>query len=151
MRQAIFVAIVASLATASVTWFISIVGSILAPAIFIPSGAVLAFHSDTCPTFGWEEYTPAYGRFIRGIDKSKDNIDPQGERTPGSLQTGQFASHSHTRPLDIHKYPNVGAAQLWIKPERHYDYAADGSPLTGDTGGEETRPINVALLYCKKT
>ena len=35
----------------------------------IPSGAVMAFNQNSCP-FGWLEYKAAYGRFIRGIDKS---------------------------------------------------------------------------------
>src|SRR5215471_8524467 len=32
-------------------------------------GAVMSFNRDSCPA-GWKEYSPAYGRFIRGIDKS---------------------------------------------------------------------------------
>lgn len=46
----------------------------------VPVGAVMAFNLSACPT-GWSEYAPAYGRFIRGIDKSGANIDPLGQRT----------------------------------------------------------------------
>jgi len=40
----------------------------------VPTGFVGSFALSTCPT-GWSEYTAAYGKFIRGIDKSGTNID----------------------------------------------------------------------------
>jgi len=48
---------------------------------------VVAFASETCPP-GWTEYQPAYGRFIRGIDKGPDNEknDPDGQRSSGAIQ-----------------------------------------------------------------
>ena len=51
----------------------------------MPAGAVIAFNLPACPA-GWSEYTPAYGRFIRGIDKSGSKIDPDGQRKPESYQ-----------------------------------------------------------------
>ncbi len=60
----------------------------------VPSGAVMAFNLSACPT-GWSEYAPAYGRFIRGIDKSGTNIDPSGQRSPGDVQADDFKTHSH--------------------------------------------------------
>ena len=114
----------------------------------LPSGAVVAFESKNCPKIGWEDYKLAYGRFVRGIDKSNDNIDPQGMRTPGSIQEDEFASHSHSRPKDIHN--DEAGQEIWIDSEKHFSYNY-GQPNTGETGGKETRPVNVALLYCKKT
>lgn len=54
----------------------------------------MAFNLATCPT-GWTEYTPAYGRFIRGIDKSGTAIDPDGQRALESIQADMIASHDH--------------------------------------------------------
>lgn len=104
-------------------------------------GAVMAFNATTCPK-GWVEYTPAQGRFIRGIDKPSGGTDPDGQRSPGSVQNDAFASHSHdVQNMALGSYP-------------HGD-DGDGNHLGGfqtrstDTkGGAETRPKNVALLYC---
>ena len=60
----------------------------------IPTGAIAAFASATCPT-GWNEYTAARGRFLRGIDNGAGN-DPDGTRAPGSAQGDANLSHSHT-------------------------------------------------------
>jgi hypothetical protein len=54
----------------------------------------MAFNLATCPN-GWSEYTPAYGRFIRGIDKSGTAIDPDGQRALGNIQTDAFQGHWH--------------------------------------------------------
>ncbi len=112
--------------------------------------AVVAFNLPTCPA-GWEEYTPAYGRFIRGIDKSGTAIDPRSPRTPGSLQDDEFKKHNHTRDNDVWDFGNTqqsGATQCGTC--QGYGH---GNTVTGETGGDETRPKNVALLYCtpKKT
>jgi hypothetical protein len=50
----------------------------------IPAGTISAFASTTCPT-GWSEYTPARGRFLRGIDNGAGN-DADGTRAPGATQ-----------------------------------------------------------------
>jgi len=62
----------------------------------IPNGTIAAFATASCPS-GWAEYTPARGRFLRGIDPT-GTLDPDGVRTAGSTQldqmqriTGQFA------------------------------------------------------------
>lgn len=52
----------------------------------VPVGAVIAFDLDACPR-GWSEYKPAYGRFVRGIDRGDGaKEDPHGQRAAGSLQ-----------------------------------------------------------------
>ena len=111
--------------------------------------SVTAFNTKECPS-GWEEYTLAYGRFIRGLDKS-GKIDPTKNRKIGSIQEDMFKSHNH----------NDGK---WNKLSS-YDGRDTVHAQTDDSGGElnirrggsiqsrggsETRPKNVALLYCIK-
>lgn len=60
----------------------------------VPPGAVMAFNLTTCPT-NWSEYAPAYGRFIRGIDKSGTAVDPDGQRAPGAIQNDSLQNHTH--------------------------------------------------------
>lgn len=60
----------------------------------VPPGAVMAFSLTSCPA-NWSEYTPAYGRFIRGIDKSGTAIDPDGQRAPGAIQNDSLQNHTH--------------------------------------------------------
>lgn len=110
--------------------------------ISVPSGAVVAFDAETCPSEGWKEYKAAYGRFVRGIDRSGSNVDPDGERNPGSLQEDEFKAHNHSEQ------------RFKIGTHCGLD-GCNGGPTnetvqTGSTGGQETRPRNVALLYCVK-
>ncbi len=105
-----------------------------------PSGAVMSFNLATCPA-GWNEYTAARGRFIRGID-STGTIDPDGVRVVGSVQEDEFKSHVHGSGVG-----GVGSGYgngiYWNK-----------NPIlpfnTNPTGGAETRPKNIALLFCEK-
>jgi hypothetical protein len=125
--------------------------------VSMPSGAVIAFNKTKCP-IGWTEYMPAQGRFIRGIDKSGNRADPDGERLPGNLQDDSLNEHSHGGVIST-SIGNDG------KENRSYIDAGDGNigrstfNATGNNtlshtktfGGSETRPLNVALLYCVKT
>ena len=122
----------------------------------VPAGAVMAFNLNSCPS-GWSEYTPAYGRFIRGIDKSGAAIDSDGQRSTGNIQTesqkalminfragiGRSGYNTwHTQPLDG---TEIGTAGLV--------YDANGDRFKGiyiKSTTDETRPKNVALLYCEK-
>ena len=117
--------------------------------VSMPSGAVLAFNRETCPP-DWKEYALAYGRFIRGIDKSDSGIDPDGERELGSTQSERFMAHSHTRPGGVYD-AGGGRDASWVAHGRHFGYGHSDPPSTGAEGGSETRPDNVALLYCEKT
>lgn len=117
--------------------------------VSMPSGAVLAFNRETCPP-DWKEYALAYGRFIRGIDKGDSGIDPDGERELGSTQSEQFKAHSHTRPRGVYD-AGGGPDSAWVAHSRHFGYGHSNPPSTGKVGGSETRPDNVALLYCEKT
>lgn len=111
----------------------------------MPAGAVIAFDLESCPP-SWKEYERAYGRFVRGIDKSIDEkMDPDGTRKPGQLQSDEFRSHSHTVTNTAsgewpHGDDGPGSHLGGLRP----------SVGSGSAGGSETRPKNVALLYCRK-
>ena len=139
-------AIVAVLILAAAEWLFSSISTLFGPPPSLPVGAVVAFELDECPTPGWKEYKLAYGRFIRGIDKSGTKVDPDGKRKPGAPQEDSFKSHFHTQDGDIH----IHGGGFWMKPERHFHYSRSQSK-TSSVGGAETRPVNVALLYCEKT
>lgn len=115
----------------------------------IPRGAVVPFDSAECPS-GWTDYLPAQGRFVRGIDKTGAKIDPDGRRAPGALQQDEFAEHRHDRPAAVYD-AGGGANASWVASARHLGYGHTNPPPTGPAGrGDETRPKNVALLYCHK-
>lgn len=82
------------------------------------------------------------GEFIRGWDNTKGT---DGGRTLGSFQTQQIQSHFHTVPLlNI----SVGAGG----PSQQVLSAGSITNInTGSTGGTETRPRNIALMFIIKT
>lgn len=104
------------------------------------NNAIVGFKLHSCPD-GWSEYKPAYGRFLRGIDKSGKNIDPDGQRTLESIQQDGYTRHAHAAG---NAYP--GARQGWGRT--HHPSVTSGP--TGYDGGPETRPKNVAVLFCIK-
>jgi hypothetical protein len=107
-------------------------------------------------------YPAAYGRFIRGMDPSKL------ERTRGSLEDDAFQGHTFgDRDTHFFRYSTTihdagspsGFSDMWatglfgINPVFGKTNAAvivnDG--VNGDPRiDKETRPKNVALLYCMK-
>ena len=77
------------------------------------------------------------GEFIRGFDDAR-GVD--SGRVMGSAQADAFKSHTHAAL--------VNAGQLGTGGGSNYL----GQPGTGGaTGDTETRPRNIALLYCIKT
>jgi len=132
------------------------------PAVYaeqVPSplkGAVVAFESGKCPT-GWTEYKKAQGRFIRGLDK-KNSIDPDKNRGIGSVQEDAFQGHAHS----IESVTSKGHGPNNQHPHGYqnggYGLAVGrtNAPISQDKYGSErvsteTRPKNVALLYCIKS
>ncbi|VWC91811.1 hypothetical protein BLA39750_01944 [Burkholderia lata] len=105
-------------------------------------GAVVAFNLSICPT-GWQVYTPAQGRFVRGIDKPGGTTDPDGQRAPGTLQSDMVGPHTHTYN-DLTESAHGGFTNDHDHPATTKQYTT-GSDLST---GPETRPKNVALLYC---
>lgn len=142
-------------------------------AVSIPVGAVMAFDLKVCPP-GWSEYKPAYGRFVRGIDRSGTKEDPEGQRAAGSLQddgirniTGELHGVEGTNNLAVSwgfRPGENGAFSVAKNDDTYNKYGGGYNPNGGmgvtavfdaskDTGAHvrgEVRPKNVALLYCRK-
>lgn len=138
-----------------VTVFLLLVSGLLGnmeAKVTIPKNSVMAFNQETCPE-GWSDFTPAYGRFVRGIDRNKAPLDPDGERVLASLQIDALAEHTHTT-TGLKQYPSWSSQELIGEAT---DFASAIHPSIGgyaeisSTGAKETRPVNVALLYCVKS
>ena len=109
--------------------------------IGVPTGTIAAFNASSCPS-GWTEYTAARGRFLRGIDTLAAGIDPSGTRAAGSTQDDSLKSHTHTAPVpEIQPWRGSGSNIFGGTPSY-------GTHNTGATGGTETRPKNVAVIFC---
>lgn len=109
-------------------------------------GAVVPFNASMCPA-GWEPYGPAQGRFVRGINQTGDrSIDPDGVRAPGSVQADELKSHTHTHIQMVYDNNVDGVDSVVTHSGEHHNEQRD----TGATGAAETRPKNVALLYCER-
>jgi len=126
-----------------------------------PTWAIMAFNLTACPDT-WTEYLPARGRFLRGIDSTwvNDSI-----RTLWDLQTDSFQGHFHnvydnnnwsTDAAYWHQWNSVWMwgwytrnttpnAWWWMAKES----ISDGTNWTPRIA-TETRPKNVAVLYCVK-
>ncbi len=125
------------------------------PVPTIPANAVMAFHQDTCPA-GWSEYTPARGRFLRGLDNGAGN-DPSGNRSVGQVQEDAFQGHWHgaydvngTAGVKGGNYVNVKFRYGRTESDVVKDPISNGVHGTPRTAAE-TRPKNVAVLYCRKS
>ena len=140
MREVV-IGITTALGILAILWVVGLIGTI-PDIIAIPRKAVIAFDSKECPSEGWEEYKLAYGRFVRGIDRSDPKVDPDGERSPGSLQEDMFKKH-------IHEF-NAARSYNGENGRRSRAKHSGRDDTTESTGGAETRPKNVALLYCVK-
>ena len=109
----------------------------------VPAGAIIAFDLASCPS-GWTEYTAARGRFLRGIDNGAGN-DPDGTRAAGSTQADAFASHTHTY------FESYNGNAMYASTNSEAGNKAGVTSNSGATGGTETRPKNVAVLFCRKS
>jgi hypothetical protein len=114
-----------------------------------PAGFIGAFNLTDCPS-GWihangSAGTPDLrGMFIRGLDDGSVGNDPDAPRTLGSIQFDELGSHSHA----ISAVHNTGSTHRGGSASS-YNWRHEGF-TTGNTGGGETRPKNVALIYCMK-
>ncbi len=121
----------------------------------IPAGTISAFASSTCPT-GWSEYTPARGRFLRGIDNGAGN-DPDGVRAAGAAQADAFQGHALSAQYNTFLTNTVftsgmASAVLQGNGSPNTTFAKtittdgiNGTPRTAT----ETRPKNVAVTFCQ--
>lgn len=115
----------------------------------VPSGAVMPFDLASCPE-GWSTYAPAQGRFIRGLDPS-GTVDPDGAtRTVGSIQDDDFAAHTHESNYWSSETTGTTGRSNVVGNGGTAQGANRGTWISQSKGGDETRPDNVALLYCRK-
>lgn len=134
-------------------------------AIAAPEGAVMAFYLADCPN-GWAvadgtNGTPDLrGRFIRGLDLGA-GVDPDsGTRTLGSLQADAFQGHYHNRNsfngTEQVLRTETGSAFMFGGGPHHIIYLSTTGRVVDDPSygparvGDETRPTNVALIYCMR-
>ncbi len=108
--------------------------------IGVPTGAIMAFHETACPD-GWTEYTPARGRFLRGIDNGAGN-DPGGTRAPGNVQADMVGPHNHQLAVSMGTSGDYGLRDAG-------NATSTGAPWTQNNSGVETRPKNVAVIFCQ--
>lgn len=115
-------------------------------ALFAAIG-VMYGNGDGATTFNIPDYR---GRFLRGLDHGA-GVDPdaadrsdRGDGTDGDhVGTGQadeFKRHTHDAMMDIYPGPVPGKREL----------NSFTTAPTSATGGNETRPVNISVLYCIK-
>jgi hypothetical protein len=113
--------------------------------------SVVGFKSDECPK-GWSEVPEARGRFLRGIDTSGSTaIDPDGRRQPGAIQNDLIGKHTHAYYSGFHNgQSNSGTGYDPNKKDAVLTRTDEGNLITGEPLGSETRPKNVAVLFCTR-
>ena len=129
-----------------------------ADSIGVPAGVIMIWPSAIIPS-GWLECngqsTTGYtalaavvganvpdlrGEFVRGWDNGR-GVDPG--RALKSFQADELKSHTHTYETKSATSPQTGSAtQCWV---------GSATGTTSATGGSETRPRNIALMYIIKT
>ncbi|ODA66154.1 hypothetical protein A7A08_03007 [Methyloligella halotolerans] len=124
--------------------------------IGIPTGTIAAFAASSCPT-GWSEYTPARGRFLRGIDNGAGN-DPEGARTPGGSQEDAAPNITGGLGIDGYIFAATGAfttlsdaqggniANSSLTRRVSFDASASNAKYGA---ANEIRPKNVAVTFCR--
>jgi hypothetical protein len=124
--------------------------------------SVVAFDADSCP-LGWTPYKEGEGRFIRGVVQGSPRV--RGSTEDDAFQGFTFGDgsnhffkfspieHSTAQPngwsdmFDAGIYGVNGSYQPNDPPRAQI--VSDGSHGTPRVA-DETRPKNVALLYCRK-
>lgn len=79
------------------------------------------------------------GEFFRGWDHGR-GVD--AGRGIGTYQADELKSHTHSYKTKLQSMPQSGSTNLcWV---------GDSDAQTGATGGNETRPRNLAVMWCIK-
>ena len=119
----------------------------------VPSGAILPFNSSTCPS-GWIASDGTAGTIdLRGYFP---RILSGSGRALGNVQTEAIQNHAHTMPSTT-----VAKGQTTVNNANYTggsnplgvgmgSSSGTGGVLTGNFGAE-TRPKNIALLFCQKS
>lgn len=113
--------------------------------------SIVGFLSDKCPS-GWTIIPEAQGRFLRGIDANGSNAnDPDGKRLPGSIQGDTLKKHVHVYQTGFHDgQSNSGTGYDPNKKSPVAAQTGEGTYSGGEPLGSETRPKNIAVLFCSK-
>jgi microcystin-dependent protein len=138
-----------------------------ADAILVPTGAIMCFYRSTAPA-GWLECngqsTSGYaalaaliganvpdlrGEFIRGWDNGR-GVD--SGRVLGSAQADILKAHNHNVGAFTTSASNTGQGVFnFYAVTSHGGGSSFNGYTTSSNGGTETRPRNIALMYCIKT
>lgn len=170
ITQKIFVGVISALGVALLLLLAGYIAKIPSR-ILIPKGAIVAFNSETCPEGDtWVVFRHGEGQFLRGIDTSTPKRD-KNYRLPGSIQPYSTAApknglrlvesgqHSH-RVLaetdasraagDSDDNTNTMASQ-WGTKGTEVNTNEQGNHRHDFSGWDtETRPTNVAVIFCEK-
>jgi hypothetical protein len=122
----------------------------------IPSGMIAAFASTTCPA-GWGEFIGARGKFLRGIDNGA-GYDPDGTRAPLNVQSDMVGPHTHVADgyvvnsgaTAVNPGTAIGGAPGVFATTNGTGYTVLTGPTIHSNGTAETRPKNIAVLFCMK-
>jgi hypothetical protein len=97
------------------------------------------------------DYKPAYGRFVRGMDPTGE-VDPDKIRLPGTTRSDAIVSHTHqigvTGGDGKEMVPGGATQSLAGFVQDTWGGGPAKHPDSNSGGSTETRPKNVALLYC---
>ena len=129
-------------------------------AVAAPAGLVAAFYLSACPT-GWvaadgDNSTPDLrGRFIRGMDDMNGSagtagVDPDGVRTLGDPQGDLYGSHTHSGTVSTRHGSAIGAYTYNYGGAVSFLATINHTLSINASGGAETRPKNVALIFCMR-
>ncbi|EHQ05808.1 Tail Collar domain protein [Leptonema illini DSM 21528] len=133
--------------------------------IAAPEGAVISFNLAECPK-GWapadgNDGTPDLrGRFVRGRDDAGTGAagrDPDGVRGLGGYQPDAFQGHAHAPQTGYFWIilDGAGVAGPAFGSSIQTIHSTTGGAVSDGTHGSpriasETRPKNVALVYCMR-
>jgi len=122
----------------------------------VPTGTIAAFAAASCPD-GWAEYTPARGRFLRGIDNGA-GIDGAGTRAPGHQQEATEVLYRWGRSGGWHYKVGDFPDQTAGFDSTRQISSLSANYINSDGSNNDTyvrlgkiRPANVAVLFCQYT
>jgi phage-related tail fiber protein len=97
-------------------------------------------------TFNLPDYR---GRFLRGWDHAAANDPDRATRTDrGDTVTGDFVGTKQADGIKAHTHP--GGFSGGTTNQAGTGGATGAESTGGSTGGNETRPININVMYCIK-
>ncbi|QUJ68951.1 hypothetical protein KDD30_07755 [Photobacterium sp. GJ3] len=131
----------------------------------IPSGAVMAFDLEKCPTgWGWHPFRGAQGRFILGIgNNNESNKDQNGQVLTNwklgnnggeenhKLTVSEMPAHSHAGyrvPWGRLDWDGGPSADFWARNGGKYQKYQ--TSVVGGNNSHNNMPPFIALLYCVK-